>query len=1002
MTETNTLSSLGFTEITDAAALAQEIMENPESWVPILGNGISFDISNDPNSLSKRHRQIQRLARKAALEADTRSQNKTDLFLAAQEGNFNQLEEILFGDSWDGFTFLDANQHKQIRFREEYAKGLMRAEEINIELTKCQVSSPNGSFSYRRTNLTPILEIFPNLILTTCQDETLEAFMEYQKSLPISQNVCTPDAFATSPKWERRLNALLASGSSASAKTASASSGPVLLKLRGTCQKPYRMLFSKRDFKAYYSDSPQNPMAVFLKKLFCQKHLLVLGTDKLTKSQMLCLPPEIEDLWKASKGCQKRYILPGTDADTISRFLQKLLFEYQKLQALTDSGNNEAFPKPDTRTGIPSHNIGVSAPGSDMSAVLSAAEGHTPLHSNAEMESAFWTSYIRRPRTGIPRKEIDFFKREILKTTGPGSLPGYWSPENIRLLAMAANNLADFYDTAKMLVKFLPENETLTPDTMALSLTNMINSRLSDESRMLYCLFSRYGGGFPSGFLELLTNTEEERNRQKKAAIQLSNSGICIKGQQRKNIHSRMHYADNLMLTAKSGLHQQKLVLQNKLRNINRQVNDSYFYVSRDFPQPKDAAVGKTEQMFLSMFHTLTEILKSKSEGYTHFRSLLETETPAILPIIMSPNHKNQTWIPQLIYYLLQEGRMVPLIHSKKPGETSLKEELTRLLSYIDQFDGRPKELQRNKIMIYLALGILESQSRDDRIQEAALLYCEKAMTLLLEQIESTKRPEEFFDLELKIYFSIIRIYGRRSSIKEVERCAKKAPDSPEQNQMLQNMSQYLSSVKNLIGKYKTSYHDCEEAEAQWNQLMGDYYFKMSQYRWENRKYRPAAASTRPASRKDKDYFYEEAQKSYQAALDYYDKYPHRFELQKADVLRSMADILCQDGKSRGCPDDSSPCRIRLEKCCSLLFQAYEIYRKHTNLHGIADVLQSMGNTESYQVFRPDAEERKRSSLCFYKASSELYRSLGDDWSRYIVDAFWEQAKEQREKAYKC
>lgn len=1004
-TNTSSISSHGFTKITDAAVLARELTENPNSWIPVLGNGISFDIFGNPNSISKRHRQIQRLAGKATLESDTRSQNITELFLAAQDNDFDRLEQILFGDCWDESTFLDASQHKQIRFRKEFAEGLMKTEEINIELTKRQVPSPDGSFRYNRVDLTPILTLFPHLLLTTCQDETIEAFMEYQKSLPISQNVCTPDAFLTSPKWERRLDALLTPGHLF--RTGNAGTCPVLLKLRGSCRKPCQMLFSERDFKAYYSDTALNPLAAFLKKLFRQKNLLIIGMETRDRYGNPDFPESLTALWKASGGQARRYYLPAADADEISRFLQALFQEFQRLQAFSPfpGTNHDTIIPMGSAKAADSSPSNSSIPSNDLTTVV--YENHPDaLPFDPNPEHTFWSSYIRRPRTGIPQKEKEYLYRKILKTADPASVPNYWNQENLKLLAMAANNLADFYDLEKMLGKFLPREQALTPDTVTLALKNMIESRLSKESKLLYCLLSRYGGGFPSGFLELLAENEGDLRIQKKAAIQLSNSGICIKGQQRKNIHSRMHYADNLMLTAKTGLEQQKLTLKNTLQNINRQISDSYFYVSEDFPdpQPNVVSIGKTEYMFSLIFQKLTAILKCKSEGYTHFRSLLETEMPAILHIILSLSSKNYPWIPQLIYYLFQESRMVPHIGSGNPGEISLKEQLKRLLSQTDQQPNYQQTDPRlHKIMIYLALSILESQSRDDRTQEAALDYCEKAKALLFELSEDSRNPEEFFNLKLQIYFSIIRIYGRRSSIKEVERCAKKSPEAPQQKQMLKNMNEYLNAVKTLIRKHKTPFQDYEEeAEAQLAQLTGDYHFKMSQYRWENRKYRPAADTNRPVSRTVEDESYKNALKAYRKALGYYNKYPHRFELQKADVLRSMADVHCQDSKSRECPENNKESKMLLDDCCRLLFQAYEIYRKHTNLHGIADVLQSMGNTETYQTFHPDAEEYKRSTLCFYKTSSELYRSLGDDWSQYIVDAFWKQAKAQREKAYKC
>ena len=87
-------------------------------------------------------------------------------------------------------------------------------------------------------------------------------------------------------------------------------------------------------------------------------------------------------------------------------------------------------------------------------------------------------------------------------------------------------------------------------------------------------------------------------------------------------------------------------------------------------------------------------------------------------------------------------------------------------------------------------------------------------------------------------------------------------------------------------------------------------------------------------------------------------------------------------------------------KCFENLYDAFKIYRLNTNLRGIADVLQSMGNTESYKEFKVDVEKNKRSSFCFYNASKELYDFLGDEWSFNVVEKFSEGAKKEREFAF--
>lgn len=75
--------------------------------------------------------------------------------------------------------------------------------------------------------------------------------------------------------------------------------------------------------------------------------------------------------------------------------------------------------------------------------------------------------------------------------------------------------------------------------------------------------------------------------------------------------------------------------------------------------------------------------------------------------------------------------------------------------------------------------------------------------------------------------------------------------------------------------------------------------------------------------------------------------------------------------------------RLRRE-CYDALIRSYILYRGDSDLHGIADVLQSMGNVERRE--KPDTSFR--SMLNFYKASKDIYAELGDGWSEYVADTF--------------
>lgn len=96
-------------------------------------------------------------------------------------------------------------------------------------------------------------------------------------------------------------------------------------------------------------------------------------------------------------------------------------------------------------------------------------------------------------------------------------------------------------------------------------------------------------------------------------------------------------------------------------------------------------------------------------------------------------------------------------------------------------------------------------------------------------------------------------------------------------------------------------------------------------------------------------------------------------------------------------PGGRSALEISAE-CFENLYAAFKIYRLNTNLHGIADVLQSMGNTQSYGEFSVKIEKDKRSSFCFYNASKELYQFLGDEWSISVLGKFLKGTKSTERK----
>ena len=225
---------------------------------------------------------------------------------------------------------------------------------------------------------------------------------------------------------------------------------------------------------------------------------------------------------------------------------------------------------------------------------------------------------------------------------------------------------------------------------------------------------------------------------------------------------------------------------------------------------------------------------------------------------------------------------------------------------------------------------------------------------------------------------------------RRVTRCRKKEADCIGQNKMLKNMNESLEYARRLIESRESQLGSSyEELRAEWDHLKGEYFFKMSQFYWENRQY----GEKKVISREEKEK-YKRAEEHYGEALSYYNKYPYRFWIQRADVMRNIADLYCQKGK--GIEEGREKERLK-GQCYDMLIEAYVLYRSNGDLHGIADVLQSMGNVEDFY----EIGEKNRSPLCFYKVSKDLYDYLNDDWSSAIVGRFHEEAEEKVEAGKK-
>ena len=209
-----------------------------------------------------------------------------------------------------------------------------------------------------------------------------------------------------------------------------------------------------------------------------------------------------------------------------------------------------------------------------------------------------------------------------------------------------------------------------------------------------------------------------------------------------------------------------------------------------------------------------------------------------------------------------------------------------------------------------------------------------------------------------------------------MKRCKLKNEICEGQEQALADMKESLEKAEEILNKRKKATGSLyEDLQAELNNHEGEYYFKMSQYYWENRSY----GKENKGIQEEETSNYDAAWEHYQDALSYYKKFPQQYLIQRADVMRNIADLCYWRAKSEE--------RIETKRqCYEFLAEAYKLYRSNADLHGIANVLQSMGNAEDFNT----SDEGTRSALSFYDASLGFYNMLGDKWSYKVALRFKE------------
>lgn len=620
-------------------------------------------------------------------------------------------------------------------------------------------------------------------------------------------------------------------------------------------------------------------------------------------------------------------------------------------------------------------------------------------------EQLFEKLYIRRPYSDISEKELSILRHDIIGTEDSSNFI-QWNGPGIYLLAMVANNLADFYDLKKV---FTSAKKIMDSDKKAwispveyteAILWEIMNERLYKESKDFYNILAFYGSDFPSEFLQLIekdnadTDRKELHYKWKRAAIQLTNSGICVQKGNWRDIYRRIELADKIMDTAGTALDSETFGKVKK--DISHSIGSSYFYlaniVSREIKRSDDYNTDYIKDIMAQMFRNLASVLMEKGQGYYEIRSVLGTEMPVILEKMGQLDDPKLEWKPELLYCLFQES---PVMLRGRESETEalMEELLCRLDGDSTNCEPLPGicSWDCKKTMVLLAWSIMKSQSCKISNQEEALKKCRQAENILLKYGENAgiSGPDNVFAQTVQIHFQCARIWGRMATIKEIARCKEKRGDCPIQKKYLDHMWAALNQAERVI--HQREYHMgacCDELRAKSDQLRGEYYFKESQFLSENRRYK-TTEGTEP--NQDELNYYSKAKESYRLALGYYDKFPVQYEVQRADVMRSLGDVYCRQAKNNEKDLDNR------DKCYHMLIDAYALYRKHNNLRGIADVLQSKGNMENFE----NEPENRRSPLAFYNVSKSIYDYLGDSWSYYVLIQFYIQEMEKKADDHK-
>lgn len=877
--------------------IVQDIRKNSDDWVLFLGTGVSFD-----NMKAADEEFIEQLKQLKDKDEDI----KEKVCQAIQENDRDAVREILYGNVWN---FLRTEEDEQKKRRQEYADKLAARKDINIE-------------EYSKKAICKLLGQFSGTILTTCQDETIEAILENARCSTFEDKIYTPYSLTTSSRWKKQLD----------------NNECMLIKLYGTCTESSGLLFSGKDMDMYYPRKEDSlPVMKMLESLFGSKKLLFIGMDLAKKKPGVnrnpALAPGITSLLKknVSKGTGDktklhRYVLVEETEEGSPKSQRKLR---EKLGIETIVYNPETMEAhiPDCtvgQEGIRDSAGGDRAEGVKAEQKATTKEGLSGKASKDEalakdaVEQVFWEYYNRRPRHRISKREMHILESHILKVDGQGSQEksAVYNRDEVIRIALAANRFAEFIDLWKVML--LDEGTDKT-------ISNILNQRIDSKSRQLHRLIRFYGDGFPMGFLRLTASDETDLDMWKKAVIRLDNSGAYVVSCNRKEVYGRAAYADALVRKAGISAGSEE----------GCQKVDSYLYPAAGGMDIIDIVedAGYPKKTFGSMFDRMVEILRDKCDGYAALHALLETEFHIILEKVRALETYEKE--PELLYYLLRECQVQP---RDPQGFIGRIEELRK---QIDEKERDEKEALCKNLMLYQVQMIVESRCNGCEMENISKLY-EKAkdkIAIYTKKHGDNLLDESIFILKVQLNLLAARIYGLSAAM-----------DGKISAEMVKKMESFLemadTSIKERTDRMGGRY---SFFKAGIQCLYGDYQLMQCRLPRENGE---DTQNTKMAA-------YQDAVEKYNDALRFYQKYKAHYKLQEADAwlrlanVKHLMDVQNNDKENK--------------EYLECLNKAYRIYRDYNCLHGIADVLKILGRTQ-------DSYREQ-----FNRAAETIYRELGDE-----------------------